>query len=112
MTTPPVLVVHSETRLPAVLLVMVVSPPLKPVLDALNRYADQSSQPDNSAIPAMERAINGTADRRRECPLGPSSPPARRSPRITHPPDQTGHPAWQFCPARPHDATISRRECR
>src|SRR5947209_15971237 len=106
MTAPPGLVIHSETRLPAVLLVMVVSPPLKPVRDALNRYEVQSAlQPDSSAIPAAARAINGTADRRRECPPGPSGPPARRSPRITRPPDSTGHPAWQSCPASLHDAT-------
>src|SRR5438552_18550107 len=43
MTAPPVLAVHCETKLPAVLVVMAVSAPLKPVRDPLNTYAGQSS---------------------------------------------------------------------
>src|SRR5437763_7830661 len=46
MTAPPVLAVHCETKLPAVLVVIAVSAPLKPVRDPLNTYAGQSSVDD------------------------------------------------------------------
>src|SRR5439155_17747175 len=104
MTAPPVLVVHCETKLPAVLVVMAVSAPLKPVRDALNRYAGQSSVdaaklfgaiaiepiPNTSAsIPGMITAIVGSTNgrranrpRRRNCfdATTPIAPNAKRPP--------------------------------
>ena len=81
MTAPPVLVVHCETKLPAVLVVMAVSAPLKPVRDPLNTYAGQSSGdearllgaiatepiPNRSASnPGMTNATVGRTNGRRE----------------------------------------------
>src|SRR5437764_2832294 len=101
MTAPPVLVVHCETRLPAVVVVMAVSAPLKPERDALNEYEGQSSvvvaklfgaiaiepMPNTSAsIPGMTTAIIGSTKGRREnwCPRvfdrTPIAPNAPRPP--------------------------------